>query len=171
MPLVFNFLSKKRELIHSLVKFPAQFIYHNDYEMTSYNCICSNEIDRTMKKLITQAILMIFGALSAYSGAVYSSFVLGVKTTTTETKIPFVDENSTVEFYLNLLLQTTIVSHAFFLFVGIEIMMLIFANVAPISPKLIQNEFEQLREMEKLSKIQLRLTFRNIVAQSLDFDR
>lgn len=161
-------------MIHSLVKFPAQFIYCNDHEKTAYNSICSNEMDRTIKSLLIEVILMSIGGVSAYSGAVYSSFVLGVKTTTTETKIPFVNENSTSEYYLNLLLQSTIFCHALFIYFGIEIMMLIFENVAAISPKLIQYELERLREMnqdKQLSKAQLRLTFKNIIVQSLDFDR
>lgn len=64
--------------------------------------------------------------LVAVIGPLYGYFVLGVKTTTTDMRIPFADEGSNDEFIWNLLLQSTIAFHAILLYFGLEVFMALF---------------------------------------------
>lgn len=83
------------------------------------------------------------GGTSGVSRPAYVFIDQGIKTTTTEVKFPFIDEKSDTEFIVNLILQWTILIHGFFVYVGIEIMMLLIENVAIVVPKLTEHEFRQ----------------------------
>lgn len=114
------------------------------------------------------------GAFVGIFGTLYSSFVLDVKTTTTEFKIPFIAENSTAEFALNLAMQFIVFVHGLGIYYGIECTMSIFENFTTVSAELIRNELMQMNgsnERKKLSELQLRALLRNILLQSQDFDR
>lgn len=174
IPLLSQLLSKNRRKLHHFLEFSGQYIYRNDHRNTAYNRICSEQMDVSIKKCILKAILMTFGASGSAFSSCYSSFALGVKTTTVEFKFPFVAEKSATEFYINLVMQTIILFHGAFIYVGIEIGMEIFENFTAVSTKLIQNELIQIddkNERRELSETQLRFLFRNILLQSSDCDR
>lgn len=117
---------------------------------------------------------MACGGYGGLFSALYSSFVLDVKTTTTEVKIPFITEKSTAEFVLNCALQFTIFIHGCASYIGIECAMAILENFAKVSTEIIRNEIVQMNDSNKrkeLSEFQLRTLFKNILLQLHDFDR
>lgn len=174
MPLVFQLLSKKRGFYHSLAEYSGQYIYPNDRENTTYNRICSERMDITAFDMFKKVLLIAGGGFLGGFSTIYASFWMDNKTTTTAVKIPFIDEKSDEEFYLNFLLQWTIFVHACFLYFGIEITMTLFENFATVSPKLIHLELiESIKMYEKkeLSEPQLCIAFKNAIVQSLDYDR
>lgn len=172
--MVWTFLSKDRGNFHNLLDFSGRYIYRNDRESTAYNRICSKEADAIIRNYLAGLVFLSMGGASAEILPAYVFIDQGIKTTTTEVKFPFIDEKSDTEFILNLILQLTILIHGFFVYVGIEIMMMLIENVAIVIPKLTDHEFRQSiekYEQNEISKHQLRLEFRNIVVQCLDYDR
>lgn len=141
--MVWTFLSKDRGTFHNLIDFSGRYIYQNDRESTAYNRICSKETDAIIRNFLARIILLSMGGTSGVSRPAYVFIDRGIKTTTTEVKFPFIDEKSDTEFILNLILQWTILIHGFFVYVGIEIMMLLIENVAIVVPKLTEHEFRQ----------------------------
>lgn len=158
---------------HSLVDFPGLHIYPNSQNNTAYIRICTENMDKTIQNCIKKLVLVLSGGFACVLSALYASLFLGNKTTTTQVKFPFIEDEN-MEFYLNSVLQVICVTNGFFLYTGIEVAMTIFENFATLSPKLIQNDFAHvidIYEQKKLTEPQLRILFKNILVQSLDYDR
>lgn len=131
-------------------------------------------MDVAMKRFVIKVLMMAIGAYSCILTTFYASFWIGDRTTTTSVKFPFVDANSNTEFYLNLILQFTILFHTTFVVFGIEIAMNLFENFAAIVPKLIHLEFTEsidAYERNELSELQLNMAFKNTLVQCRDYDR
>lgn len=175
MPLLNELLSKNRQNLHNFVGFPGQYIYQNDRRNTAYNRICSKQMDVTMSKLLIKAMLLAFGACGAVFPPIYSSFAMGVKTTTIEAKLPFINDKSMTEFYINCALELIVFFHGTLIYLGSECTTTIFENFTAVSTKLIENELLEIdsdnSEPREMSKLQLRSLFRNILLQARDFDR
>ena len=173
MPLVYNLVSKSRVFYHSLIDYPGQYIYPNDRENTEYNRICSDNLDISGIKFFIKIFSMCFCGYTAGFSTVYAVLCKGIQTSTTSVHFPFVEPKSNEEFYLNYTLQWIIFFHACFLYIGIEITMNLFEDFARVSPKLIHLDLTKsikMYERKEISEPQLRVAFKNVVVQSLDYD-
>lgn len=141
--MVWTLLSKDRGTFHDLLDFPGRNIFRNDRENTEYNRICSRATDAMIRNFVARLIILSIGGTTAEFGPAYVLIDQGVKTTTTKVKFPIIVENSDTKFLLNIILQFTIFIHRFLIYVGIEITMLIFGNVATVTPKLIGYDFRR----------------------------
>lgn len=173
VPLIWNFTSNKRNEYHILVEHPGLYVYFDSRENTAYNRICSMNMDKAVRNFIIKMLCICVGGFGAGFSALYASFILDNKTSTTELKIPFVDDEN-VEVLSNYFLQSMFVLMAFFVYYGIEMAMTIFESYVSVAPELIHNEFCQLIEMyeqKQLTESQLRAAFKNALIMVLDYQR
>lgn len=146
----------------------------HQHEDENYIDICSNEMDNSIKKFISRFVIMFSIFAIAITKIYYVTIFMGIKTTTTEVKIPFIEEKSNDDFLANIILQTILSSYGLFGFIAMEVGMELNALVVAISSKLIKFEFNKLDEWierAKLSPMQLCTSLRNIVQQVMDVDK
>lgn len=173
VPLICNLISTKRNEYHSLVEYPGLYIYPNSRKNTAYNRICSENIDKTIQKCIKKLVFVLSSGFASVFSAEYATFFLNNKTTTTELKFPFIDDEN-MEFYLNSIIQLISVCNGFLLYTGVEVAMTIFENFATLLPKLLYNEFAQkvdMYEQKQLTKPQLRILFKNALVLPMEHNR
>lgn len=114
---------------------------------------------------------MVISGLTTQFGPTYVFITKRIRTTTTDLKMPFIDENSPYQFTLNFALQFVFSGHGGFIFYGIEITVIILENAIRAAPKLIQHELLELiyeYKQNAISKTQLRSAFRNTIIQCAD---
>lgn len=174
VPMIYKLISKNRDAYHRLIAHPGHNIYPNNFEDTTYNRLCSKQMDSTAKRCVKKLFLLNVGGWGTL-WTIHTSLVTDNRTTTTTAiKFPFVDEESIAEFQLNLILQFICLVYGTFLNLGIEISMSLFENFVTISPKLIQNEVSEVIDSHKRSQLlgpQFRIAFKNSVVRSLEFNR
>lgn len=167
-------MSRIRFKIISLSIFGGQNIYHdNDFEDEEYNRICSNQLDATMKEYGIRMMMINLSLAASQIGPIFMYISYGIKTTTTNVRIPFTEPKSDVEFIVNLILQSFIGLHGGIAYLGIEAWMSLIQNIVNISPALFKLGMKRLCEQYKsksISELQLRSNFRNLVQQSTDAD-
>ncbi|XP_055312480.1 uncharacterized protein LOC129574453 [Sitodiplosis mosellana] len=113
------------------------------------------------------------GSSCGMGGPVYVYFTQGIRTTTIEVKIPFAEEDPSIEYAMNMLLQFVVYFHGFIIYGSMEMAMALFGNVINISPRLIKNRLKELfesRERKEVSELQLRVAFQDITKQLLDYE-
>lgn len=174
MPFIHAVIAKKEEKPHHLITFAGRYIYRDERDKTKYNKICSDHMDITARNFVLKVILMSVGGVSAVSGPIIAYFTDGIKTSTTDLLFPFIEEESDAHFITNLIFQFSIYFHAFFLYLVMEIAMVLIENVASLVPKLVKHESGKLieeSEQQELSELQLILTVKNIVKMAVDHDK
>lgn len=148
-------------------------IFPQQHENKTYTEICAKQMDICMKNFMSRMSLM-FGVFSIGLFKMhYAMIFMGIKTTSVEVKLPFIEENSNNEFALNYLFQTIVFSFGLCVFFVVETSMELCMLVIAISPKLIAFEFRKMDEnIEKgqSNPLQVHFTFRNIVQQVMDMD-
>lgn len=161
-----------RRKYQSLVDFPGHHIFPNSREDTEYNEICSKEIDVTARRFVIKYLTITVAAFLAVAGPTYDYTTNGIKTSTTELRIPFTEPGSNAEFIINVILQFNIYLHGATVYIGLEIMVSIFENVMMLTPQLVRFELKKLsikQENKELSDQQVSACFKNILKQVLDF--
>lgn len=117
----------------------------------------------------------IFASFSfALIGPTHAYFVLGIKTTTTEARLPFCEPNSNAEFMGNIFLQVTLAIHGILLYFGLEVFLTLFENVVTIAPKLIKSELDETIEWytsKSISETECHWRIGQIVKQSKDINK
>lgn len=153
VPLCYSMMTKGRLMMTSLVDFAGHYIYRDNNEDREYTEICSRHMDESMKRFLIKMAMMTFGYTIAITATLISIAILGVKSTTTEDKFPFIEAKSNTEFIANLWFQTVVGAHAGVGYVGIEMIMEIFTNVVTITPKLARFKLEKLIEEYEMGRI------------------
>lgn len=90
-------------MLNYMVSYGGRYIYPDRRIQTEYDQICSDQMDKTIRRFFTEICLV---------WPVYKLIKYGVRTTLTEVKIPFVDEDSDTEYILNLMAQVVIITFA-----------------------------------------------------------
>lgn len=173
MPFVRAVLSKDRQKYHSLLTFDGS-IYADNGDDAVRNRICSQQMNMTVKALIAVVISLFAAAETGQIWTISYYFTQGMKLTTIELKIPFVHDDQNAEYSVNMLLQLIVFVHGFFIYVGMEIVMVILGNVVHVTPRLIKsrlNELDKMHETKEISETQRRFAFLNITKQMLDYER
>lgn len=149
-PLLFACLSKIRSKIHSLVDFPCLHLFRRSENVSTENTVV------TMLHILEYTWNILLKPLKDFSlkwhnfavvvGPFYAFTFHGIKTTTIDLKLPFIDESSNVEFIANILYLCIIGMHRFLAYIIIEVAMTIFGDAITISSKLIEYELWKLDE-------------------------
>lgn len=173
IPIVIIWNSKKRYDLNELMGFEGNFVYPEDVENVELYRIYLEQIDSTIKFFFTKIHMMLLAFIVAEIGPEYGLIVEGIKTTTTELKFPFIAEQSTTEYIMNVIVQCIIGAIGVTTFVGTEIVMNLIDDCATVSPKLVKFKLQELSkqiENECLTEKQLKITFRDILKLTLRSD-
>lgn len=167
-------ISKNRGKYHSLLTFAGRYIYPDNHGRTEYNQICSEQMDSTIRSFLIRILMIFLAAFAAVFGPIYVYLSQGIKTTTTEVKIPFADNDENIEYIMNMILQFMNFIYGSLVYYSLETAMAIFGDVIKVTPKLIKNQLNALIEMyerKEISELQLRFAFKNITKQLLDYEK
>lgn len=174
MPALHNLLSDQRFIAQRFFIFPGRHIYPDkkDDEDDEYYEICSNQIDASMKNFFSKMAMIFISLIMALIWPTYKFVSQGVKTTATQVKFPFINENSNDEFIGNLLLQSVLFGHGFAAYIGLEVGMDIIAGFVTVSRKLLQYRLRKLddqREQKPLKDV--KILFTNAIQQIRAYDK
>lgn len=114
-----------RYILQRFLAFPGRHIYPDaevDEDLEYYE-ICSQHINGSIKSFILKMTMIFSSAIIALIWPTYQFLAQGIKTTATQVKFPFIDENSDVEFIGNLLFQLIVFGHGFIAYIGLEVVM------------------------------------------------
>lgn len=173
VPFVVAVLSKDRKMYHSMVAFAGHYIHRDNNDQNEYNRICSEQIDATMRSFIFRMGLLSISGLCATGGPMYAYISEGIRTSTVEVKIPYFEENSDVEYSLNMIFQSILLAHGFFIYITIETTMSLIKDFVKVTPNLINYRIKESIEVygeKKISKLQLRYIFKDITKQLVDYE-
>lgn len=124
-----------------------------------------------MKNFIFKMAIIFSSAITALIWPTYLFVSQGIKTTVTELKLPFIDENSDAEFIGNLLFQSVIVGHGFAGYVGLEVGMDICTDFVSVSQKLFKFRLLILDDQhEEISLTELPKLVKNVIEQVRTYD-
>lgn len=119
-----------------------------------------------MKNFIFKMAIISSSAVTGIIWPTYQFVSQGIRTTATEVKFPFIDENSDAEFIGNLLLESVIAVHGLAGYVGLEVGMDICTNLVSVSQKLLEYRLLILDEQhEKISSTHPQKLFKNVIQQ------
>lgn len=115
MPLMYNVLTRDRYIVQRFLAFPGKHIYPDgeDDEDPEYYEICAQHIRASTKDFIVKMAMIFSSVVTALIWPTYLFLSQGIKTTATQVKFPFIDENSDAEFIGNFLFQTIVIGHGF----------------------------------------------------------
>lgn len=175
LPFILAVISKNRYKYQKFLDFPGLYIYPDNYNKDDeYNEECSKQIDGAFKKFWIKYLAMLASSIFTIVGPAHAYIANGTLVSTTELRIPFVTEGSTLEFVMNLLLQLNIYVHGITMYIGIEVLVSIIENIVTILPKLVKYDLRKLisnQNLKKFSEHQSRVYFTNIVHEILDSEK
>lgn len=155
----------------SAVDFGGRYIYPDKHEDKKHLGICSEHMDDAIRAFLIRITIMCLSFCVAQYGILRAYYIDGTIATLTEVRIPFTAAKSKAELMGNFILEYVIALHGFPAYIFMDIILELIIGIAIIAPKLMANEFRKLDdaiENEKFTKLQVYLTFRNIVEIALD---
>lgn len=84
----------------------GEYVYNDSHEKSEYNRMCSENIDRSLRKSLITLMLIVLSYAGMCVGPAYALIVYGERTTLMSLKIPFVEAFSTLEFIINIAIQS-----------------------------------------------------------------
>lgn len=166
-----NFATQK---VHAWMDYGGTYVFPHKHEDRKYIEISSKIIDRSMRSFMTRFLVMLGAFIIGMIRIFYANIFLKIKTTVIELKIPFIEANSDAEFAVNFVLQSLMLLYALLGYIGMEVAMELTILPGYATPKLVEHEFRKLdRKIEEscFDEMQVRLTFRNILLQMMDYDK
>lgn len=131
-------------------------------------------MDITTRKYAIKIVAILCSFTLCMIGPAHAYFVSGIKTTTTEMRIPFCDPKSDAEFSINLLIQIVVGTTGIVGYIGMELFPSLFENVVTIAPLLVEHELThtiQLYANKSISEWELRRKIGRIVELSQSADK
>ncbi|XP_031619257.1 uncharacterized protein LOC116338265 [Contarinia nasturtii] len=171
LPLLLLALSKRRYLLNDCINYSGRYIYPDKHEDEKYIEICSKHLDNMVKNVLFRISLVFLSFAFIELSLIYKYITDGTKSTMTQLRIPFTEENSNAEYIGNTLIQTSIGFHGFPGFIIMEIALEAFLGCIMIAPKLIEHEFEKMNdiiEKQKYNKLQVIGAFKYTMSLSMD---
>lgn len=173
-PMFLNYITRNRFMMVSLSAFGGQNIYQDkDFEDAEYNQVCSEQMDKAMNRFISKMSVLYLSLITCMVWPIYAYITDGIKTTTTDLRIPFTELGSNTELIVNLIIQFIIGIHSGITMVSMESFLSLVENVVLTSPQIFKVEMNRLCKQYKsksISEFQMRTWFRNLVELSNDAD-
>lgn len=160
--------------VHGWMDFGGKYIFPKKHKDKKYIEISSQIIDKSMRSFTIRMVVMLGAFIFGMIRLLYANIFLGIKTTVTELKIPFIEAHSDDEFAINFVLQSLMLLYALLGYIGMEVAMELTILPGYATPKLVEHEFKKFDKMVEKScsdEMQVRLTFRNILLQMMDYDK
>lgn len=173
-PLTLTIIFYQRFKLQSLIDFGGRHIYRDSHEKTAYNRICSDHMDKTMKKFIVKEISICSSFAAASLRPLNEYLVYGIRTTPIELHFPFTEPKSNAEFIGNFLLLVVLSVHGFLVYIGLECFLSLLENAVTITPRLIKSDLmhmTQLYEKKSITEKELQMKIVNITKQCIDADK
>lgn len=173
-PTYYLYALNGRFKLQALIDFGGRYIYHDNHGKTEYSRICSDHMDRTVRRFIVQMAASLIAYTLILIGPTHAYMTYGVQSTLIESRIPFTEPKSSAEFIGNFMIQTLICSISFVQYIGVEIFLSILENVVKATPDLIKCKLDDTIEQYKeksITELELNARIGNIVQQSKDADK
>lgn len=158
----------------ALAKFAGDSIYQEHNVSTAFDHLLSVHIKKLLKEIRSIILIMFFSYAIIASGPVYIYFAKGEKFTIFQTKLPFFEENSDTEFYINASLQGIIALVAVFGNVALEIVSCLINNTIELISGAIELNIQilrrELKEGNNNFDLESKRIFRNILIQIQDYN-
>lgn len=166
-------MSKKRYIYRSLIDFAGRQYHQKVQDDKEYNEVSSKEIHASIIGLLTKLFFLIVGGCSSCAMPVYVYIFKGINTSTICVRVPFTEEDSSDEYMVNMILQTSVLIVGFFHYLGMETSMNILQNFIRVSPEVVKIDLRRLEEKRskgEFNEFQMRLQFQNIIKKAIDTD-
>lgn len=141
IPIVYISLTDDRFIQCKFLALPGRIIYPNIVDKgvdKQYIEICSKQIDKSIKSFIYKMAMTITSLAGAAVWPAYQAFKQRSKVETVGLKVPFTEENSDEEVFINLLVLGNVIGHGFFGYMANEIGLSIADNYVAISPQILE---------------------------------
>lgn len=83
----------------------GDYIFNNNHEKTEYNKICSQSMDKAMKRFCTNLSLVLLSFVVSLCGPLYAYINDGTRSTLFGCRVPFTEKGSNSEFMVLVILQ------------------------------------------------------------------
>lgn len=166
-------LSKRKQLIH-LMKFAGDFIFLNSKLPTAYNRICSQNLDRTLKRFVITISIVTLSAGIAMLGPLIAYVTGGDRATVLGIKLPFFGEGSDLEFIFVNVLQLVTGTLGIIGNTSIESCSALLISLNKISVSICELDLNNLTlqiKKERKTSIQSKILLRNILMRIQDVDK
>lgn len=124
--------------MNKVLNYGGKNIYNNNNDINLHNKICSQNMDKSLKRFIAVGSIVCLACGIALLGPVYSFVVNGNRSTLLSVRLPFIKKDSDLEFLLLLIVQALVGSYGFFGNNGLEAGYNLIINVIRITTELIQ---------------------------------
>lgn len=94
---------------HSLATFCGNYFYKNDEEPAQYDLLRVKYINKLVKMILIVLPLMLISYMIVGVAPVYAFAIQHIRVTPLAIHLPFLEKDSTLEFYLNLALQNILI--------------------------------------------------------------
>lgn len=160
--------------MHALNDTGAKHVYPDTNDDTEFNRLCSKQIDETVRSFFYKMGMITVSFMICVSGPAYAYFFKGMRTTTTDVKLPYTEPGSNVDFFANIVLQCTIASHGGLAYFGVEVLVSLVVDIVTFTPKIVEFKLADMSKRIKdksLTHPQIRLIVADIAAQTIDSER
>lgn len=124
IPILYITLTQNRFIQDDFLTVAGHTIYPNRVDEDAdneYHDICSKQIEDTIKSFMKKIVMVSIFSGGAAVWPVYRGISEWIKVETIGLKIPLTDENSNIEFLVNLFVVCNIMGHGFFGYIACEI--------------------------------------------------
>lgn len=166
-------MSSEQLKFKALAKYAGDSIYKMHNVSKAFDHLLSVNIKKLLNEIQSIILIMFFSYAIIASGPVYIYFAKGEKFTIFQTKLPFFEENSNIEFYVNASIQGCIAVAAIFGNVALEIVSCLINNTIELTSEAIELNVQTLRWKLKDGNdldVEMKRAFRNIVIQIQDYN-
>lgn len=139
-------INKLRYKWNYLLNFSGNYIYRDDRQPTPYNRICNECLDQSIKNYIMIMSIEILSFIGAVLGPFYAFIQNGSRATMYSVRLPFLQDNPSTEFIINVCWEMFISSMGIVALFGMEMMFLLMNETITVSSKLCELELDELSD-------------------------
>lgn len=141
-----------------LINVSGRLIYQDDHEPTTYNRICSNAFNESIKLFITIMTLEAISFVIATLGPFYSYIHYGEYVTIYSVRWPFLNQNPNLEYIVNMVWESIGSMIGICGLIAIEILFTIINNTITVSSMLCKHELDEIsHHLEKNDSTEVKL--------------
>lgn len=166
-------INSDRFKVHNIINIAGKYFYVDEIKPSKYHVASEKFIMKLLQITIIILILILISyGLAALSG-LYAIIFVDSHNTFLGTETPFVNSNNHIGHVINIILQLLISCLSLISNITIEIGVCIVYNAFALMPELIYLESQELDDELNMNGTSLKamMTFRNIVAQTQDYNK
>lgn len=159
--------------IHNLIIFGGRHIYNNCSNSIKYKVLCVKHINKLIKTVVISLILVLIAHAMILIGPLYAYFFQNLHITPFATNLPFFENDSDLEFTVNMILQSIMGAYELLGSISMNIAICLINNVVVAVPDLIRLNLDEFYEDFKDTGINPKsiARFRNTFLQIRDYKK